>query len=63
MEELSVVQSDLSQCQLKVRELTELNANLEHSLEETNCEMTSENEQLSKKLTDALQQLTLAEVS
>lgn len=62
MEEMSVVQLELSQSRLKARELTESNSSLEQSLEETKCQFSSENDQLNKKLTDTLQQLTLAEV-
>ncbi len=62
-EQLSAVQLDLSQCQLKCDELEGLRSRLELALEQTQCQLSSELEEVNGQLTSTQQDLTLAKVS
>ncbi|XP_064396528.1 synaptonemal complex protein 1-like [Halichondria panicea] len=59
-EQLSAVQLDLSQCQLKCDELEGLKSKLELALEQTQCQLSSELEEVNGQLTSTQQDLTLA---
>ncbi len=62
-EQLSAVQVDLSQCQFKCDELEGLKSSLELLLEQTQCQLNGELEEVNKHLKDTQQELTQTQVS